>query len=323
MLTALACTPGRGERIKPGSAKSAVVSGQADGQCQEVCFGQGTEEAQQLLTDLVGCLDQECGAMNDPDQFEECAQASCADQLEACFSSADCPLTGGGCPATMACYPVPGGSTDCFPSNGKAAGNDCNPDTADALECADGLLCLATESGANCRHLCEADADCPAGDSCVMPIFGDLPDLGACICVGDDCDGTAEEDIEDHSETVDAGFVEEEEATPLDATGEETNFAEPGGDGALSEDLPGDESALADLAADETATAETGGDTTAPVESNSHDVAETAAPGGGCQLGMSSYQGSSTALITLFLALIALAGSRGTVLIIYRSRVRS
>jgi hypothetical protein len=267
----------------------------SDVQCQGDCFGQGTEEAQQALNSMLDCLDQYCGEGTDPGQFEECAEGNCGELMEACFASMGCPLTGGGCPEAEACYPAPGGSTACFPSNGKGAGSACDPDLTGALDCADGLLCLASEAGGSCLRLCLQDAGCPEGEACAMPIMADSPDLG--VCLGSDatdegCEGPADA----------AGEV---------AAGEET----PG-----PEDLPVDVSAPAELGADAIAPADLGGveaggsevaeDAPTMAESPNPEDREAAASGGGCQLATAVDRGALPVFLSLALGLASLLAVR-------------
>jgi V8-like Glu-specific endopeptidase len=161
----------------------------ADTGCPNRCYYGGTAADQQRYSDLATCLDTSCGTITDPAAWNTCAWASCAVAIEACIPPANCPLAGGGCAAAEACYPTPGGHTDCYPSNEKPLGATCDPDLADRLDCDDGLLCVEIDATAVCLRLCLADATCAAGDECHKPIFQGRTDVGVCACRDADGDG--------------------------------------------------------------------------------------------------------------------------------------
>jgi MYXO-CTERM domain-containing protein len=108
----------------------------------------------------------------------------------------NCEALGGSC-GSEACWPVDDGVWACLPSDRRAGGTSCNPDGStwgDTLPCADGYACLELTPGVGqCVDFCRSTADCPGGQSCVVPIFVSSSDVGACLPVcdllGGDCGG--------------------------------------------------------------------------------------------------------------------------------------
>jgi MYXO-CTERM domain-containing protein len=176
---------------------------QGDNDCTLACFEEGSATAQDQINAMLTCFEEECGTLTG-DAFSECAFEECAEPVQACFPAANCDLTGGDCPAGQACYPVQGGETDCFETEGGKAGASCNPNVNSVgLTCGDGLFCYPSgTSTGKCESFCFTDADCAADNtSCVAPLFTD-GDVGYCApctdadkdgyCQGDDCnDGQA------------------------------------------------------------------------------------------------------------------------------------
>ncbi len=97
----------------------------------------------------------------------------------------DCALTGGDCSAG-ACWPVQDAGSVCYPTDGLAPGAACDTDPeswTEALPCGDGTACAAVSFDAGngrCQGFCLADGDCPGDEACLLPFYGDLPDVGVC-----------------------------------------------------------------------------------------------------------------------------------------------
>ena len=111
----------------------------------------------------------------------------------------NCNPLGGSCGAE-ACWPVEDDVWACLPSDRRSGGTSCNPDPStwgETVPCADGYVCMEITPGTGrCVDFCRGDGDCPGGESCVIPVFVGIPDVGVClpICdlLGGDCgSGTA------------------------------------------------------------------------------------------------------------------------------------
>jgi MYXO-CTERM domain-containing protein len=124
-----------------------------------------------------------------------------------------CDLLGGGCGSGTACYPADGTWTSCRASNGLADGADCDPvvGTGANVPCADGLTCTRT-SGLHygvCTPYCRSDANCGATEMCRIPVFRDIPDVGACVCADRDGDGWCiPDDCNDADANANPGLAE-------------------------------------------------------------------------------------------------------------------
>jgi hypothetical protein len=165
---------------------SACAAG--DQACVQSCYDSGTATAQAQLDALSACLSAQCAGLTG-DAWVTCAYDKCAGPIDACFPPANCPLTGGACGAGQACYPTASDATDCFPSQGLAAGAAC-ADTAALLACGDGLLCVTFGAGVGeCLPMCLAPQHCGPGLQCDKPIFSGLATVGICTCVDADHDG--------------------------------------------------------------------------------------------------------------------------------------
>ena len=195
-----ACFPRMTGALSCDVMYSCLVDCGQDESCQTDCFNQGTAQAQDQLIAMNTCFDDRCGNIADEDAFLECATANCSGEIEACFPSDNCAITGGDCPGGTACYPTSTGSTNCVESDGAGLDQPCDPNLADRLSCGDGLICLeASGGGGACAAFCSSDRDCPSGLACAAPIFQGIDDLGVClepctdadgdgVCVEDDCD---------------------------------------------------------------------------------------------------------------------------------------
>ena len=101
----------------------------------------------------------------------------------------DCDIAGGGC-GDDACWPLANGSGfECLPSDGRQVGQDCNPDSdtwSPALPCADGSVCLpAGQDGAGrCVPFCTSASHCAPKETCRIPVFVGIDDIGVCIADG-------------------------------------------------------------------------------------------------------------------------------------------
>jgi MYXO-CTERM domain-containing protein len=123
-----------------------------------------------------------------------------------------CDLLGGDCGAGEACYPVSGARTGCRPSAGLADGADCDPVVGTgAAPCVDGVGCLRVSSThiGVCARYCRSVADCDAGETCEIPIFTAIPDIGVCYCADADGDGwCVPEDCNDSDAAVSPSAAE-------------------------------------------------------------------------------------------------------------------
>ncbi len=121
--------------------------------------------------------------------------------------SADCDLLGGDCGAHWTCLPGDEGETFCMTTLGLGVDEECDPRWEEWLDppCEDGLICKQTSPmsiSGSCRPMCFEDDDCEGNDSCNVPLYANVDDLGTChpcidrdrdgVCVDDDCDDTDE-----------------------------------------------------------------------------------------------------------------------------------
>ena len=162
---------------------------QSDNACSYGCYEQATAVAQGQLDAMNECMSSACSDISDDDAWYACISENCGAEIDACFPPSNCDLAGGDCPDGEACYPSTNGTTDCFPSEGKAIGSECVSGSGGALQCADGGLCIAGQSAALCMPMCTSNNDCGSGDYCFAPIFSDLDEVGICLCIDEDEDG--------------------------------------------------------------------------------------------------------------------------------------
>ncbi|MBI5500436.1 MAG: trypsin-like serine protease [Deltaproteobacteria bacterium] len=124
-----------------------------------------------------------------------------------------CDLLGGTCGGGTACYQADGAWTACRASDGLGDGADCDPaiGSSGPVPCADGISCVRT-SGAHygvCSPYCRTDGDCGADEMCRVPVFRDIPDVGACVCADRDGDGwCVPDDCNDASTDANPGLAE-------------------------------------------------------------------------------------------------------------------
>lgn len=128
----------------------------------------------------------------------------------------DCTPTGQECPADMACWPMPEGTYECFPSDGRPLGSSCDPDSStwETLPCEDGTACMQIGdylSDGQCLAFCSVEAPCEGMVECVIPVFEGMDDLGICPppCTDVDGDGAcADVDCDDQDVTSFPGAEE-------------------------------------------------------------------------------------------------------------------
>jgi hypothetical protein len=159
-----------------------------DNLCTWHCYESGSAQGQQTYDTMAQCFDTQCGNITDEDLWLDCIYDHCPVELEECFPPQNCALTGGECGADAACWPTPGGNTDCYPSDGVDLGQSCDPDLTDRLSCGDGMVCASWE-GDICVQLCMDANDCAVDEVCEIPVFQDVDDVGYCTCVDADNDG--------------------------------------------------------------------------------------------------------------------------------------
>jgi MYXO-CTERM domain-containing protein len=187
------------------------LTGCADGDngCAVDCYMQATADGQSKLDAMFNCFQGQCGTITDPAAYSDCAYQKCKAQIDACMPPANCPITGGGCPSGQACYPVSGGATDCFPSDGLALGQTCSTQVTDHLVCGDGMLCIGGISLGKCSKFCTPGVACQSGFKCVSPVFSDVANVGYCTCIDADKDGVCmNEDCDDTNKNVKPGGKE-------------------------------------------------------------------------------------------------------------------
>ncbi|MBM4371414.1 MAG: trypsin-like serine protease [Deltaproteobacteria bacterium] len=283
-----------------------------DNDCSMDCYEGGTAGAQDLLDAMLQCLEDSCGTLTDPDDYSECAWEHCGGAIDACLPPANCPLSGGGCPPGMACYPLEGGKTDCFDSSGKTLGQACDTDIASALDCGDGLVCIALAWGepATCQAFCEADADCGPGEVCEGPVFQGLETVGVCICEDGDGDGAcAGVDCNDDVPEIFPGAGETCDGLDNDCNGLTDEGCPAGGEDTVvpdpdvltpPEDTAGPAGDLPPGPGGDEGTAP-GTDSPAPGEDTTAGPGAdpVAAPAGGCDLGCGTTAPSALLLLVL------------------------
>ena len=158
-----------------------------DIECAWECFGQGSAAAQEQVHDLYKCYFKKC-AGKFGNEFNACAVQYCAADMDVCFPTADCALTGGECAEGEACTLTFTGSTDCLPALGHPMGDACVPGKLNPLDCADGLVCHPVDGEPICSPYCFTLEDCPADWDCVLGIHTSLPEAGLCYCMDADQD---------------------------------------------------------------------------------------------------------------------------------------
>lgn len=151
----------------------------SDANCPYNCYGTGTRAAQQQFDALSSCFNETC-PQTDATQWRACVKQNCGAVYNACLPPANCAITGGGCPSGQACHPTLVGAFDCGATAGIGRGARCATSSS-ALQCADGLVCMpAPLIGGACRPFCLGEQNCSATEYCEIPIYQDLPSVGAC-----------------------------------------------------------------------------------------------------------------------------------------------
>jgi len=227
-----ACLPVGTGSLSCAQVYDCMVECGGDADCSFGCYESGTAGAQALMDDMAGCMSDNCADLPD-DQYSACVWEHCEDEIYACTPPLNCDLAGGDCPWGAACYPMSGGYTDCFPSNGFSEGQSCNSNPVDTLDCADGLICIAPGWGqpAVCQPLCEGGGDCGPGEECDGPIFQGLPDVGVCVCTDSDNDGAcAGVDCDDGDPDIYPGADEACDGLDNDCNGATDEGCPTGGD---------------------------------------------------------------------------------------------
>jgi len=272
-----------------------------DQQCQTECYYQGTAGAQQQLSDMFACFKDECSWAQTTEVWQGCVWDHCASEIYSCIPPSDCTLPGGDCEANEACSPIPGGWSECVPSNGKQKGAPCTPDLPEMEDCADGLVCVQGAEGAFCYQFCLSFANCTEDEYCWSPVWGEYPDVGICICTDEDKDGVCKaDDCDDTDEDIHPDAEELcDDGTDNDCDGV-TDEGCPGG----PEEPDPDEDVIEgpDPAGDATVTEDDAGG-----GGGLHGVLELKATNSSCTAGPT---GRPTAVALLLLALLALAALR-------------
>lgn len=173
----------------------------ADEDCQLACYGKGTLAARAQYDELWDCANQNCGGRPIYSVDDSCVWDKCKVLMNSCFTSMECSLVTGGCPAGTACGVTPTGRFDCFPTAGLGPYEVCEPGGI-TLKCDDGLACVHTGplTGAAdaaamplpeqmCVEVCAADSQCGKGWRCSKDLYPELGELGSCVVVDDDQDG--------------------------------------------------------------------------------------------------------------------------------------
>lgn len=174
-----------------------------DEDCQIACYEKGTLAAREQYNQLWDCANAQCGERPVYSPFDSCVWDKCGTLMNQCFAPFECSLVTGGCPAGTACAVTPTGRFDCFPTQGLALGEGCQPDSG-LVECDDGLSCVSTELATSAAHkaaeafpmpensclrTCAQNSQCPSGDKCETDPFPELGGLGVCVCIDADKDG--------------------------------------------------------------------------------------------------------------------------------------
>ncbi|MFH1532629.1 MAG: trypsin-like serine protease [Pseudomonadota bacterium] len=227
-----ACLPVGTGSLSCADVYDCMVDCGDDDTCNYDCYEAGTAGAQGLLDVMFDCMSDHCGGLPD-DQYSACVFEQCDGEIYGCMPPSNCDLGGGDCAQGTACYPMAGGLTDCFGTNGKSEGQACNVNPTDLLDCADGLICISPAWGqpATCQPLCEGSPDCGPGEACDAPIFQGLPNVGICVCTDDDDDGScAGVDCDDGDEDMHPGAPELCDGVDNDCNGATDEGCPTGGD---------------------------------------------------------------------------------------------
>ena len=189
-----ACFPTQAGEMTCEEAYECIVACGQSQQCQTECYYQASPGAQQKLSQMFGCMQDKCSWAQTTESWQDCVWGQCASEIYSCMPPSYCALIGGECDEGMACQPIPGGWSECVPSNGKQQGNPCTPDLPDMEDCADGLVCVQGADGAFCYPFCLSYADCTGDEYCWSPVWGETPDVGICVCTDEDQDGACKAD---------------------------------------------------------------------------------------------------------------------------------
>jgi MYXO-CTERM domain-containing protein len=203
-----ACFPTQAGDMTCEEAYECIVGCGQDQQCQTECYYKGTGGAQQKLSEMFGCFQDDCSWTQTTEAWQECVWQFCVDEIYSCMPPADCALGGDECDEGMACVPLAGGWSECVPSNGKEKGAPCTPGLDGAEDCADGLFCVQGKDGAFCYPLCLSFADCGEGEFCETPAW-EYTEVGLCFCSDEDGDGACgAEDCDDGDAEIHPGAEE-------------------------------------------------------------------------------------------------------------------
>lgn len=172
----------------------------SDGEVVE-CVNGGTEEAQTQWASLSECFETNgCQGFPEPSLASSCGWTGCGTELDTCSPPSECSILGGDCDSGQACYPTPRGKFDCFPAQGLAEGEACDPTQKAPLPCLDGMACVDMGESSVCSRLCAHDGNCPQG-RCVAPIWSGM-EVGVCFCLDQDGDGACQpQDCNDNDKT--------------------------------------------------------------------------------------------------------------------------
>lgn len=164
------------KNISVGSGCSTIAATQ---QCKDGAYCADLYEGEicyAFCRELADCPDgKKCGKVfeNIPD-------------LGLCLTS--CAITGGDCTQGTACFPKYEGANICRQSTGGELDDTCDPNPTNvnaALPCTDGLLCVQTDDSephvGTCKQLCETSSDCFSGQTCNIPVFPNISDIGFCL----------------------------------------------------------------------------------------------------------------------------------------------
>ncbi len=298
-----ACFPTQAGELNCEEAYECIIACGQSQQCQTECYYDATSGAQNKLSKMFGCFQDDCSWAQTTEAWQECVWQYCVDEIYSCMPPTDCALNGGECDEGMACVPLGGGWSECVPSNGKEKGAPCTPDLDGMEDCADGLFCVQGKDGAFCFPLCLSFADCDDGEYCETPAW-EYTEVGLCFCTDDDGDGACGDADCDDDDAGSYPGAEElcDDGADNDCDGEIDEDCEGPGPGEDVIEAPGEDVVEAP---GEDATGEPGEDTGLGGVQGTLDakIVETTS----CTAGPS---GNPTALVLLLVALGALIRTR-------------